>query len=155
MANALRLWSPLHEMERFRRDFDDLFDRFLSGGHVSSLFTSGPFVESYFEGDNLIVRADLPGVDPKDVEVTVNGDVLTLRGTRSERAEDKGRGYLHREVSYGSFERAVTLPKGVKSDQIKAAFKNGVLELTIPATPELVGRKIPISIEDGSGKNNK
>ncbi len=62
----------------------------------------------------MIVRADLPGVDPDNVEVSVTGDTLTVRGARQARGEQKGRDFLHREVSYGNFERTVTLPKGIK-----------------------------------------
>jgi HSP20 family protein len=149
MANEPRLWSPLKELDRFRRDFDDLFDRFLGGrmGPLVSKGTESPALESFIDNGKLMIRADLPGVDPKDVEITVTGDTLTLRGKREERSEEKGRNYLHREVTYGSFERSMRLPAGVKADQVKAAYRNGVLELSVPVPTEAAPRKVPIEIE--------
>jgi HSP20 family protein len=159
MANDLKPWSSLREMERFRREFDALFDRFLSGGHLSPAFANDwgnwPSLESFFKDDHLVVRADLPGVDPKDVDVSVSGNTLTIRGTRQSKREDRAGDYMHREVAYGSFERSMTLPEGVKADEMKAVYKDGVLELRIPAAPELAGRKIPIAIEGGDKLGKK
>jgi HSP20 family protein len=149
MANPVQLWNPFREMEHFRRDFDDLFDRFLGrrkrGEKETTLFE--PAIESYVEGDNLVVRADLPGIDPKNVEITVTGDVLTIKGSREEKREEKDRNFVFKEVSYGSFERSITLPQGVKADDFKASYKDGVLELTAPAPKELAPRKVPIQVE--------
>jgi len=157
---ALSLWSPLREMERMRRGFDDLFDRLL-GDEALAPWRPGltvPAVESYIEGDKLVVRADLPGIDPKDVEVTVTGNTLTIKGSREQKREEKGRDFIHRELSYGAFERSLTLPQGVKADAIKASYQNGVLELTMPAPKELSAHKVPIKIEaakEGQQKQEK
>jgi len=149
MANPIQAWNPFREMEHFRRDFDELFDRFLGrgkrGAKEPSIFE--PAVESYIEGDKLVVRADLPGIDPKNVEITVTGDTLTIKGSREEKREEKERNFVFKEVSYGSFERAITLPAGVKVEDIKASYKDGVLELTAPAPKELAARKVPIEVE--------
>lgn len=149
MANDPRLWSPLNELDRFRRDFDDLFDRFLGNrmGPLLSKSTEAPALDSFIDDGKLVVRIDLPGIDPKDVEITVMGDTLTLRGKREQRSEEKSKRYLHREVTYGSFERSVRLPPGVKADQVKAAYQNGVLELNVPVPTEAAPRKVPIEIE--------
>ena len=153
MAKDLQQWSPFRELERFRRDFDDLFDRFFGGGvSAAGLSASAPKIESFMEDGKMIVRADLPGIDPNDVEVSVVGDTLTIRGTRQAREEKKGRDFLHREVAYGSFERTLTLPKGIKTEDIRASYQNGVLELTIPIPKESATRKVPIEVE--SGKQN-
>ncbi|MGO9061131.1 MAG: Hsp20/alpha crystallin family protein [Candidatus Binataceae bacterium] len=156
MAKELQQWSPFRELERFRRDFDDLFDRFF-GGSVSAPWSpaNAPKIESYIEDDKMVVRADLPGIDPKDVEVSVTGETLTLRATRQAREENKGRDFRHREVSYGSFERTLTLPKGVKTEDIRAAYQNGVLELTIPVPKEAATRKVPIEVETGKQSSEK
>jgi HSP20 family protein len=145
-----RQWSPLRELERFRRDLDDVFARFF-GGSATPAFSSSaePKIESYVEGDQLIVRADLPGIDPADVEISVTGDTLTLRGSRESSEEKKGRNFTHREVSYGGFERSLTLPKGVKAEDITASYKHGVLELTAPLPKESAPRKVPIEIDKG------
>ncbi len=148
MAKELTTWSPLRELENFRRGFDEMFDQFTKDWFSSDwMRTRGPAIESWMEDGNLVVRADLPGVDPKDVEVTVTGETLTLKGKREHKEEKSGRDYFHREVSYGSFERSISLPKGVKAEEIKATYRNGVLELTMPLPKELSARKVPVMIE--------
>ena len=154
MANEVQPWSPFRELDRFRRDFDDLFDRFLGGRLSRESRAIAPSVESYVEGGKLVVRADLPGIDPKDVEITVAGDQLTIRGKRERREEQKRGEFIHREVSYGSFERTIKLPEGTKPDDIKASYNNGVLELTAPLPEQARTRKVPIQVEGaaaGSG----
>lgn len=156
MARALQTWSPFRELERFRRDFDEMFDRvFGSSGERAGLSElTGPALESYVEGDKMVIRADLPGVDPDNVEVTVTGNTLRLRAIRRQRSEDKRRDFMHREVAYGSIERSLTLPAGVRTEEIKASYHNGVLELTMPMPTELTPRKVPVTIE-ATGKNEK
>lgn len=146
MANQPRVWSPLHEVDRFKQDFDDLFDRFL-GDRRRDRGNTGPLIESFVEGDNLVVRADLPGINPKDVEVTASGDQLTIRGKREREQEKKGRDFIHREVLYGSFERTVRLPAGIKAEEVKASYRNGVLEVTAPMHEPAATRKVPIELE--------
>lgn len=144
MANQPQTWSPFRELDRFRRDFDDLFDRFLGGRLSRQSPGNGPALESYVESGKLVVRVDLPGVDPKDVEITATGDQLTIRGKREQQREEKGRDFIHREVAYGTFERVVRLPGGINPDQIKASYNNGVLELTVPLPEQSHTRKVPI-----------
>ena len=98
------------------------------------------------------MRADLPGIDPKDVEVTVEGNRLTLRGERKAEHEGKEGGYLQREVRYGSFARSFTIPEGVKAEDIQAKYHNGVLELSMPLPAELLPKKVNIEIE---GQTNR
>ena len=100
-----------------------------------------------FEKDNrLVTRVDLPGVKREDVSVEVTGRHLALSGTRHEEAEDKKGNYYRTEREYGSFYRAVPLPDGVKADDVKATFANGVLEVSVPLPPKTESsvRKIPI-----------
>lgn len=148
MAKQPDIWHPLREMERFRQNVDDLFDRFL-GPPVGepNPAAHGPALESFIEGEKLVIRADLPGIDPEQVEVTVSDNVLAIKGQREERREEKQRDFLHREVSYGSFERSVTLPRGVKTESIVATYRDGVLELTIPMPKESTPRKVAVAIE--------
>jgi HSP20 family protein len=150
MANEPQAWSPLRELDRFRRDFDELFDRFLGGRVARQSPASGPALESYVDNGKLIVRADLPGVDPNDVEITATGDQLTIRGKREQRHEEKGRDFIHREVAYGSFERSVKLPGGINPDDIRASYTNGVLQLSIPLPEQARTRKVPIQSSGGS-----
>ncbi|MBV8774345.1 MAG: Hsp20/alpha crystallin family protein [Deltaproteobacteria bacterium] len=152
MANEPQTWSPFRELDRFRRDFDDLFDRFLGVSRQSP--GSGPALESYVDNGKLVVRADLPGIDPKDVEITASGDQLMIRGRREQRREEKGHDFIHREVAYGSFERVVKLPSGVDPDQIKASYNNGVLELTAPLPEQSQTRRVPIQSGGSEGSSS-
>ena len=151
MASDVQTWSPFRELDRFRRDFDDLLNRFLGGraGRETELGLI-PALESFIDQGKLVVRADLPGIDPKNVEISVSGDQLTIRGKRERIHEKKEHDLIHREVSYGSFERSVRLPEGVKTDEIKAAYHQGVLELTIPVPEQPKSRKVPIQVESKS-----
>jgi HSP20 family protein len=144
MASETQPWSAFRELDRFRRDFDDLLDRFLGSRPSRQERTVRPPLESYVEGGNFVIRADLPGVDPKDVEITANGDELTIRGKREQNHDAKDRDFIHRELVYGSFERVVKLPRGVNPEQIKASYSHGVLELTVPLPDRSHSHRVPI-----------
>jgi HSP20 family protein len=105
-----------------------------------------PAVESFLRGEELVVRADLPGIDPKEVELAVEGDRLTIKGERKKVDEQKRGSELYREVSYGRFERTVALPAGVDPNTVKAAYHDGVLEITMKAPKEVVSKKVPITV---------
>ncbi len=145
MLNELVRWTPFEEeLSSWHRDIDDLFGRFF--GRPELRPRSGlPPMETYRKDGNYVVRVDLPGIDPKDLEVHMEGDLLTIRAER--KAEEKGPEY--RETFYGKFERAVTLPHGVKAEKITARYENGVLELVVPLPVEVAGKKIPIQIAAG------
>jgi HSP20 family protein len=151
MATDAKMWSPFRELDRFKRDFDDLFDRFL-GGRVTPATQAAivPPLESCIDQGKFMVRADLPGIDPKDVEITATGDQLTIRGKRARTEEEKSRNFIQREVSYGSFERTVKLPEGVKPEEITASYRNGVLELSAPIVEDTKTRKVPSQVESKS-----
>ncbi len=141
---ALAPWKPFHELERALRNWESRFPRFFEGFEEGEIM---PPVESYLKDGNLIVRADAPGMDPKDIEISVLHDVLTIKGERKAEKEVKEKDYLRREVSYGAFERHMTLPQGAAADKIKATFKNGVVEVSIPVPKEIEGKKIPLEAE--------
>jgi hypothetical protein len=94
------------------------------------------------EGNDLITHVELPGVDPKDVEITVTGNLLTIKGERKLEKEYNNEDYFSREISYGSFERSVTLPVEVNADKIKATYKKGLLEIRMPAAEAIQGTVI-------------
>jgi HSP20 family protein len=150
MANESQKWSPFRELDRFRRDFDDLFDRFLGGRFSRQASGGGPAVESYVDNGQLVVKVDLPGIDPKDVEITASGDQLAIRGKREQQREEKERDFIYREISYGSFARVVKLPSGADPGQIKASYNNGVLEITVPLPGYSQTRRVPIQSPQGS-----
>jgi HSP20 family protein len=147
MFNELMRWNPSEELSNWHRDIDDLFGRFFgraeapAGGWV-------PRMETCRKDNNYVVRIDLPGVDPKDVSVQAEGNVLTISGER--KSEETSAEY--RETFYGKFERSLTLAQGVETDKIAAHYKNGVLEVQVPVPAQLTGRKIPIQIEQKESK---
>jgi HSP20 family protein len=152
MSGMLERWTPFRnrQLDRFRNEIDDLFDRFISKADLASHLepsANSPRLESFIEGDKLIVRIDLPGIDPEDVEVSALGNMLTVKGSREDTNEKKSRNFLRRETVYGGFERSLALPLGVKTDTIQATYEKGVLELTMPAPKELAAQKVPIQIE--------
>jgi HSP20 family protein len=147
-----KAWSPgWSSFDSFRREMDEVFDRFFSSAahpnSTSSNAVTDGQAETFLRDGKWVLRLDLPGVEPKDIDVSVAGDSLTIRASREWRRPGANDGGAAHEIHYGKFERSLTLPKGTKSDQIKASYQHGVLELTIPASPEVAGRKIPIAVE--------
>jgi len=153
MADPPREWSPFRGADRFKKDFDDLFDRFL-GGRTARERTLVPVIDSFVEGGKVVVRIDLPGINLKDVEITTTGDQLTIRGMREREKEEQGRDFIYREVSYGRFERTIKLPAGIQADQIEASYRNGVLEVTAPIAAHGRTRKIPIELGGKRSRDN-
>jgi HSP20 family protein len=144
----LREWSSATQLAKLDRDFEDVISHFMSHDWGVAKPYAGshqrPAIDSFIDNDRFILRADLPGVDPKDVEVSVEGNVLTIRGCRVGAAEDAQRDFVHREIKYGSFERTISIPNGVKKEEISAAYRNGVLELTIPLDRAAEVRRVPV-----------
>ena len=110
---------------------------------------SAPSVDVSETDDEVQVTADLPGLTEKDVEVTLEDGALTIRGEKKEEREEKKRNYHLVERSYGRFERAVALPHGIDPGKVKARFRNGVLHVTLPKTPENRSRSRAIEITAG------
>ncbi|HVN27623.1 MAG TPA: Hsp20/alpha crystallin family protein [Candidatus Binataceae bacterium] len=144
---ALLQWNPFRELERMARRFESPFPRLFDELDFKGAETLAPAIESYVKDGNLVVRADVPGMEPKDVDVTILGNVLTIKGERKSEHEVKKEDYLRREVSYGSFERRMSLPEGFAADKVKATFKNGVIEVTVPLGKETVAKKVPVEAE--------
>ena len=136
---------PFRDLERLARAWDFRFPRLFEEFEETEAFA--PPIESFVKGGNLVVRADVPGLDPKDLEVSVLHNILTIKGERKSEKEVKDKDYLRREVSYGSFERRMSLPEGAATDKVKANFKNGVIEVTIPLAKEVEAKKIPLEVE--------
>ena len=149
MFGELMRWSPAEELSNWHRDIDDLFGRFQRPDSENSTFSNWtPRVETYRKDNDYVVRVDLPGVDPNDVHVEAEGNLLSITGER--KSEEKGSEY--RETFYGKFERRFTLPQGVEAGKISAHYAHGVLEIRVPLQAQLAGRNIPIQIEQKEDK---
>ena len=135
-------WDPFSEMSRLQ---DEAYGR---GGRMGGGFT--PAVDIYEDKDAIYLTAELPGVKPEDVHVSVDKGVLTLRGERRMEREDKQDGYHRVERSYGSFTRSFVLPDTVDADAIDASCDQGVLNLKLPKKPAAQPRRINIRGTKGS-----
>ncbi len=146
---SLAPWRERRELDHFRREIDSLFDRFFEGWPFE-LTTGGgngqwiPSIDLSETNKEFIVRAEIPGVDPKDFEISLNNNVLTLRGERKHEKETKDEDFHRIERAYGSFTRSIQLPGEVKSDKVTANYKNGVLEIVLPKAKEEAVKKIPV-----------
>jgi HSP20 family protein len=141
----------------WHRDIDDLFNRVFSSPQGEQeqdtrLFNWVPAIETLTKDGQYVVRVDVPGVDPRDVEVSVQENNLVIKGERKSSRETKEKDYHYREAAYGRFERRLALPQGVDRDKVTASYKNGVLEIVVPQPAALAGKTIPIQIEEGSSK---
>jgi len=143
---ALLPWRPFRELERLARTWESRFPSLFEEFEAAEKELAPP-IESFVKDGNLVVRADVPGLEPKDLEVSVLHDILTIKGERKSEKEVKDKDYLRREVSYGAFERRMSLPEGAAVDTVKATFKNGVVDVTIPLAKGVAAKKIPLEVE--------
>ena len=140
------------ELFGFRRDFDEMFNRITSRRPWAELpefkrtFSMTPAIETYVdkEARKYICKVTLPGVEPKDLEVHAQGDLLTIRAERKVTREKKDVEYFESEINYGVFERTLPLPEGVMTEKLTAEYNNGVLEITAPVAAVALPRKIEI-----------
>jgi HSP20 family protein len=153
---ALTRWNPWRELASLHSDLDRLFDRFfgqISGGEFmpkASLTTNQmwyPALEAYATDNTLVVRAVVPGVDPKDVNISVTGNTLFIKGERKVQEGIDSEAYYFSEIPYGPFERTVMLPVEVDVEKIHATYKNGLLEISLPTKKFLGRKKIEIQTE--------
>ncbi len=140
-------WEPFRAVttlqDQINRLFNDTFDR---TGDESNLSAWAPAVDIYETEQELVVKADLPEVDPKDLDIRVENNILTIRGERKFEKKVNEENYLRVERSYGSFARSFTLSNTVDSDAIKAEYQNGVLTLSIPKKEEAKPKQIKVNV---------
>ncbi len=149
MADLVR-WNPAREMMSLREAMDRLFEEsFLRPGWFGFADPAEAMLplDIYETEDHVVVKAAAPGVSPKDIEVTITGNVLTIKGeVKAEEKVEKGN-YLRQERRYGSFCRQVALPDGVKTDNVQATFKDGVLSLELPKTETAKTKTVKVVVK--------
>jgi HSP20 family protein len=141
-------WNPFKELA----DFGSIFDRFLDRDLIPRRAETGllgsrawfPAVDILDQKDKLVVKADIPGIDKKDIKVKVEDDILTIKGMVKKDEETQEKDYYYRERAYGSFYRAITLPVSVQEDKVKANYANGILTIDLPKTKESKAKEITI-----------
>jgi len=149
-------WNPTRDLTTFpletlsrQREINRMFDNFFRGGiqDDGAISFLTPAVD-IAEGDNeYTVRAELPGVSKDDVRITMQDNILTIRGEKKEEKETKESNYHRTERSYGSFQRSFTLPAHVKSDKIEASHTDGVLTITLPKAEEAKPKQIEVKVK--------
>ncbi|GBD99921.1 spore protein SP21 [bacterium BMS3Abin07] len=139
---------------RLQREMDEFFESFARGFDMEPFFgrRSGSFSPNVDVTENdkeIKISAELPGMDDKDIDVTLDGDSLTIKGEKKDEKEEKGRDYYRMERSYGSFSRTIPIPVEVETEKARASFKKGLLTVTIPKTARAIEskRKIQINAE--------
>ena len=156
MAWDLTTWKPLRELapfrdfERMRKEMDRFWDSFLEG----TMRRRGEDGTEWFPSldvsetkNELVVKAEIPGMDSKDIDISLSDGMLTIRGEKKQEKEEKEENYHFIERSYGTFSRSVSLPRDLKHDKISASYKDGVLRVVLPKSEEAKKKEIKIKVE--------
>ncbi len=152
MTRMLTRWEPFRDLatlqDRIDRIFEDTFGRVRAFGEESlDSRTWAPAVDILEKEQELLLRADLPGVDPKDVDISVQNNTLTLRGERKFESDLKEDNFHRVERVYGSFVRSFSLPQSVDTDKVEADYRNGVLEVRLPKRAEAKPKQIKVAVK--------
>ena len=140
---ALRRWEPWRELTRMQEDLNRTFER-VFGTERAPLAFWAPDVDIYEEDNSFIVRMDLPEVSPDDVDISIVDNTLRVKGERKHTEEVKEENYYRMERKFGSFERSIELPMPVRTEEVKATYKDGVLHITLPKAQEKKAKEIKI-----------
>jgi HSP20 family protein len=138
---------PFFGFRGFRGDLDRVFTDFIGDNTEERLGVFNPAVDLVDTGESLQVKVELPGVKKEDVQITLKDDVLIIKGEKKVEREEKDENRYYVERSYGSFSRTLTLPTPVKTDEIKAGFEGGILEITLPKDEEVKTREIKVEVQ--------
>ena len=142
-------FNPIRDIfsirNRNKNMFDDLFYPILRGDEKFPMWNWRPVVDIYNEENRVVINAELPGIDKKDIVIDVKDKLLTLKGERATEKDVKEDKYHRRERAYGKFKRVFSLPAEVDPDKIKANFKNGILKIDIPKPKELKPKKVAVN----------
>jgi HSP20 family protein len=150
---ALKRWEPARGMEKF---FEDVFEesfpsrfikRFPRFKWMTEVETVWPAVDMYDKADEIVVKAEVPGIDKKNIKISVSGNTLTIKGEMKKEEEVKEEDYYFSERSYGSFSRSLTLPAKVVESKISAEFKDGILEVCLPKAAESKPKEIKVEVK--------
>jgi HSP20 family protein len=156
MPWELQTWKPFRELapfrefDRMRKEMDRLWDSFFEGGLRRRSEGGGEWLPSLDVSETkneLVVKAEVPGMDPKDIDISLSDGMLTIKGEKKQEKEEKEADYHLLERSYGAFTRSVQLPKEVQSEKINASYKNGILKITLPKSEEAKKKEIKIKVE--------
>jgi HSP20 family protein len=146
---AVVKWDPLRDLLSIQDRMNRLFEQTLSRSRPEEGITAStwsPAVDIYETPETIIMKADLPGLSQEDIEIQIRENTLTLRGERRFAKDVQQESYLRIERAYGTFQRNFTLPTTVQQNKIRAVFRDGVLELSLPKAEEVQAKKIAIEV---------
>jgi HSP20 family protein len=142
-------WRPFRDLEEMQRRFDDVLGWPLLPAVWRRIPAAemgwAPAVDVFEKDDKFVVKAELPGMKEEDINVSVVGDTLTIKGERKVESEVKEKDYYYCERSYGSFSRSLALPSNIDAGKIEANYEDGVLEISLPKIPEVKPKKVSVS----------
>jgi len=149
VTSGLDRWEPFRDLSEIQSEMNRLFDSFfgrpVGAATLERVWT--PAVDVYETRDELVVAAEVPGVPEKDISVSITGDLLTLKGERAPAPEVKPDSSYRAERWFGKFERTLPLPVPVKTDRVKASYRDGVLTVRLPKADEVKPREIKIEVQ--------
>ena len=151
--NVLTRWDPLEEALELRRAMDQIMQRTGTGTNGQQQFDIA--MDIYETPDSYEVEASMPGIKPEDVDITLNNNVLTIRGETKAEEEKEDKHFHLRERSVGSFIRSITLPSSVNADAIEAHYDNGVLKIRLPKAEEAKPKRIELKHNGSTSKTTK
>lgn len=148
--NTLVRWEPFRGISSLQEQFNRLFEnRFSTGTEEQTLTAWAPAVDVYETENELVIKADLPQVSEKELDVRVENNMLTIRGERKFEQKVKEENYLRMERAYGSFSRSFSLPNTVNTEAVQAEYKEGVLTVTLPKRAESKPKQVKINVTNG------
>lgn len=148
--NTIMRWEPFRNLSSLQEQVNRLFEsNFPSRGSESTLTAWAPAVDVYETENELVIKADLPDVSEMDLDVRVENNMLTIHGERKFEQRVKEENYLRMERSYGSFSRSFSLPNSVNTEAIKAEYKDGVLNITLPKRAESKPKQVKVAVSNG------
>ena len=156
-TKAVSPWRTFGELTGWERDMDRMLEDFFGRrvrpwwperwSRFDETEARPPNVDVFEEKDDLVVKAELPGMDKENIEVNLTDHTLTIKGEKKKEEEVKKENYYRAERSYGTFVRTLELPRDVQADKVKAAFKNGILEVRMPKTEEAKAKEVKVKVD--------
>ena len=143
----MRALVPTNGLTALRREMDRMFDQLWEGEPAVIPGEWSPVIDIADLNDMIVVKAEVPGIDPKEIQVTLDGQILTLTGEKKYEKEEKDEKHYRMERSMGTFARSVRLPVPVQEGQVSATFKNGLLTVRLPKSKAAKGASIPVKYE--------
>jgi len=143
-------WKPFREVTRLRQEMDRLWDEYFGPGRRALQPMEEawmPAIDVSETGEKVIVKAEIPGMEANDIDISIVGDTLTIKGEKKTEREEKEENYHIVERSYGAFSRSMKLPAAVNADKVEATYKNGVLTVVCPKKEEVKPKTIEIKAE--------